>query len=66
VRGPCPDLPIIIVTGYVETSDVDGRIENAAVLKKPYRMNELAAAVEDTLRGQGRHEEASSVVPLRP
>jgi PAS domain S-box-containing protein len=66
LRATCPDLPIIIVTGYVETTDVDGRIEYAAVLKKPYRMNELAAAVEDALRGQGRHKKALSVVPLRP
>ena len=39
VRATCPDLPVIIVTGYVDTTGFDGRLENAVLLKKPYRMN---------------------------
>jgi PAS domain S-box-containing protein len=53
VRATCPDLPVIIVTGYVDTTGLDGRLENAALLKKPYRMNELGATVEYALQGRG-------------
>jgi PAS domain S-box-containing protein len=65
VRAACPDLPVIIVTGYADTAGFDGRIEDAAVLKKPYRMSELAAAVERALRRPSRRGKPSRVVPLR-
>ena len=66
VRATCPDLPVVIVTGYVDTTGFDGRLENAALLKKPYRMSELAAAVERALRRQERGAKPSSVIRLRP
>jgi PAS domain S-box-containing protein len=53
MRAVHPDLPVIIATGYVDTTSFDSRIENAALLKKPYQMNELGAAVEYALRCQG-------------
>jgi CheY-like chemotaxis protein len=65
VRATHPDLPVIIATGYTDTTSFDSRIENAALLKKPYRMNELGAAVEYALRRQSRRGKPSSVVPLR-
>jgi CheY-like chemotaxis protein len=65
-RAICPDLPVIIVTGYVDTAGFDGRIENAALLKKPYRMHELEAAVEYALRHRSGRGKPSRVVPLRP
>jgi PAS domain S-box-containing protein len=64
VRATHPDLPVIIATGYADTTSFDSRIENAALLKKPYRMNELGAAVEYALRRRGRRGKPSSVVPL--
>ena len=65
VRAKCPDLPVIIVTGYVAASGLDG-IENATLLKKPYRMNELGTTVESALRRRNRRGRPSSVAPLRP
>jgi CheY-like chemotaxis protein len=65
VRAKCPDLPVIIVTGYVATTGLDG-IENATLLKKPYRMNELGTTVESALRRRNRRGRPSSVAPLRP
>jgi PAS domain S-box-containing protein len=65
VRATCPKLPIIMVTGYLATTGFD-RIENATLLKKPYRMNDLGAAVESALRRRNRRGRSSSVVPLRP
>jgi DNA-binding NtrC family response regulator len=64
-RAVCPDLPVIIVTGYADTTGFDGRLENAALLKKPYRMSELGAAVEHALRRRGRRGKPSSVIRLR-
>jgi CheY-like chemotaxis protein len=66
VRAKCPNLPVIIVSGYVDTSGFDGEIKNATFFKKPYRMKELAAAVEYALRRNGPGGKAPSVVPLRP
>ena len=65
VRATHPDLPVIIATGYVDTTGFGERIENAVLLKKPYRINELRAAVEYALRRQSRRGKPSSVVPLR-
>lgn len=50
VRARCPALPIVIVTGYVETGGVGGQIGDAILLKKPYRISELGASVELALR----------------
>ncbi|HJU17145.1 MAG TPA: PAS domain S-box protein [Stellaceae bacterium] len=66
VRVTCPDLPVIIATGYADTTGFGERIEDAVLLKKPYRMNELGAAVEYALRHQNRHGRPSRVDPLRP
>ncbi|MBO0739454.1 MAG: response regulator, partial [Alphaproteobacteria bacterium] len=63
MRAMHPGLPVIIASGYVDTTSFDRRIENAALLKKPYQMNELGAAVEHALRYQGRREGTSSVIP---
>jgi signal transduction histidine kinase/ActR/RegA family two-component response regulator len=49
VRRLRPSLPVVIATGYVDTSAMDGRLAEAVLLKKPYRMSELASAIETTL-----------------
>lgn len=66
VRAMHPDLPIIITTGYADTTGFKDRIENAVLLRKPYRMSELEAAVEHALRHQGRHGRPPRVVLLWP
>jgi PAS domain S-box-containing protein len=45
-RARHPDLPIIIVTGFVDTSFFGDWIDGAQLLRKPYRLHELAAAIE--------------------
>lgn len=48
VRRKRPDLPVVIVTGYAEigdTKDLDGML----LLKKPYRLDDLAATIENAL-----------------
>src|SRR5579883_214636 len=66
VRARRSDLPVIMVTGYVDTAGLDGRVGNAVFLKKPYRMSALAAALNYVLRPGTPPAAASSVVPLRP
>ncbi len=47
-----PDLPCLLVTGYAETSDFADAISGGiTILRKPYRMKELAATI-DRLRGE--------------
>lgn len=65
VRAKRPDLPVVIVTGYVDVSGVAAEIEGADFLKKPYRISELAATVELALRRNDRGEAAANVVALR-
>ena len=65
VRARCPALPAIIVTGYADTTGVDN-LTDAVLLKKPFRMNELAATMELALsRGVPVASTGSTVVPLR-
>jgi PAS domain S-box-containing protein len=65
VRAKCPALPAIIVTGYADTRGFDSGAD-AILLKKPFRMNDLAATVELALsRGTAIARTASTVVPLR-
>ncbi|MGO8916012.1 MAG: PAS domain S-box protein [Stellaceae bacterium] len=63
-RDRCPDLPVIIATGYVDTTRFDDHISHARMMKKPYRMAELADTVEYMLR-HNRQRGASTVAALR-
>jgi hypothetical protein len=52
--APCarngPRLPVVfVITGYADTTDLDGRDE-AILLQKPFRINELAAAIESAVQ----------------
>jgi len=51
VRRKRPNLPVVIVTGYAEigeTKDLEGML----LLKKPYRLDDLAATIENALGGR--------------
>ena len=48
-RARRPDLPIVIMTGYSDISAIDAQIPNALLLKKPYRLADLAASVQSAL-----------------
>jgi PAS domain S-box-containing protein len=62
-----PELPMILLTGYADTRAVEAEIDARFVLKKPYRMRELAARLEFALSGAARHKAPdSNVVPLKP
>jgi CheY-like chemotaxis protein len=50
IRKTHPDLPIVFVTGYAESEQMDSAVgAEVAVLRKPFSMAELAAVLEDKL-----------------
>jgi PAS domain S-box-containing protein len=66
VQSKWPALPVLIVTGYVDTTRVEGQIPRARILKKPYRISELANAIKLLLKRQEDHQDAApNVVALR-
>jgi two-component system response regulator BaeR len=52
LRACCPDLPILLCTGLVQSNDASVLLEQGAVslLRKPFRMNELWYAVNRCLQ----------------
>ena len=49
-RARLPDLPIVFVTGYAETEQLEAALgPGAPVLRKPFSIEALALAVEDNL-----------------
>jgi CheY-like chemotaxis protein len=49
-RAKCPDLPIIFVTGYAESQQLEAALgANVPVLRKPFNLAQLAAAVQEQL-----------------
>ena len=58
VREIAPTLPIIFATGYADVQTFGAELATEELLKKPYRLAEVAAAIEVALsgpsgRGQG-------------
>jgi DNA-binding NtrC family response regulator len=62
-RARRPDLPVVIMTGYSDVSAIDAQIPNALLLKKPYRLADLASTVASALR-PGAGSESSKVISL--
>jgi signal transduction histidine kinase/response regulator RpfG family c-di-GMP phosphodiesterase len=66
IRAADPERPILFMTGYDDLSNSDDPFANELMIKKPFKLVELAAAVERALRG--RHAEAAApwyVTPIR-
>jgi len=49
VRRTKPELPILFLSGYADTSALESAVGNAPLLRKPFRPGELAAAVRDAI-----------------
>jgi PAS domain S-box-containing protein len=51
VRAILPDLPIVFVTGYAESEQLEAALgHDVPVLRKPFTLADLAAAVEENVR----------------
>jgi CheY-like chemotaxis protein len=50
VRGRHPDLPIVFVTGYAESEQLEAALGgDAPILRKPFSLAQLASAIEEQL-----------------
>jgi signal transduction histidine kinase/ActR/RegA family two-component response regulator len=63
-RARRPDLPIVIMTGYSEVGAIDSAVTDAVLLKKPYRLGDLASSIEKAMRHWEDHAGSGKVVPL--
>jgi signal transduction histidine kinase len=62
VRQRCPDLPILFATGYADLEMFGAELAQEMVLKKPYRIAELATRISAILAERG---DGGNVVALR-
>ena len=49
--------------GYADTTEFDGQLDDAVLLRKPFGINDLATAIEQAAQ---RHELAGKIISLRP
>jgi CheY-like chemotaxis protein len=60
-----PDLPVVVITGYADTTGLDGRLDDAILLQKPFRINELAGAIERAVQRNSAPAKPAKIVALR-
>ncbi len=69
-RRERPDLPIVFASGYAETEAVHRALgEGAAILRKPFEMNELAHALREAMDaspGREKDTPAPLTSPAKP
>jgi signal transduction histidine kinase/CheY-like chemotaxis protein len=65
-RARRPDLPVVLITGYAEQALGSEFDEADGLVKKPFKLAELARAVEKALRREPPARAASNVIPLNP
>jgi CheY-like chemotaxis protein len=65
IRVAAPQRPILFMTGYDDLSGSDDPFAQEMVIKKPFKLVELAAAVERALTAPHRERSAWNVTPLR-
>jgi CheY-like chemotaxis protein len=64
-RARQPTIPVLLMSGYVETTRIDRQVEGARLVKKPYRLAELVDAIESLLRNRAARRDRPTVIPLR-
>jgi CheY-like chemotaxis protein len=66
IRAIDPERALLFMTGYDDLSGSDDPFAQEMVIKKPFKLVELAAAVEQALRGrQGGEPSPWNVTPIR-
>jgi len=58
VKTVCPDLPVIICSGYSTAIVEDGDVQIAAFARKPLAMTDLATLIEKTICGASAGDES--------
>jgi signal transduction histidine kinase/ActR/RegA family two-component response regulator len=65
IRAAEPHQAILFMTGYDDLSGTDDPFAAELVLRKPFKLIELAAAVEQALQGREQGRTAWNVTPIR-
>jgi two-component system cell cycle sensor histidine kinase/response regulator CckA len=65
IRASDPERKILFMTGYDDLSGTDDPFANEIVIKKPFKLVELAAAVEHALGKRDRQQRPWNVTPIR-
>jgi CheY-like chemotaxis protein len=65
IRAADPERPILFMTGYDDLSGSDDPFAQEMVIKKPFKLVELAAAVDQALHRRSGGEQAWNVTPIR-
>jgi CheY-like chemotaxis protein len=65
IRAADPQRAILFMTGYDDLSDTDDPFVQEMVIRKPFKLVELAAAVERGLTMRERERPAWNVTPIR-
>ena len=60
-----PERKILFMTGYDDLAGTDDPFANEMVIKKPFKLVELAAAVEHALGKRDRQQRPWNVTPIR-
>jgi len=63
-RQRLPDLPIILMTGYADADALGQDLQNIVLLKKPFRLHELRAALDAASSAPVRIEQVNNVLLL--
>jgi CheY-like chemotaxis protein len=61
VRPRAPEMPILFASGYADIQTFGEELSEEVLLKKPYRVNDLAGRLEAALAGR----QTDNVVTLR-
>jgi FixJ family two-component response regulator len=62
VRTISRDLPILFSSGYADIQTFGEELSEGTVLKKPFRMAEVASRIESALQGSATADEEASKV----
>ena len=65
IRTADPQQAMLLMTGYDDLSGADDPFANEFVLRKPFKLVELAAAIERALHVRDSERSASNVTPIR-
>ena len=66
IRASHPHRPILFMSGYDDLSGTDDPFADEIVIKKPFKLVELAGAVESALGVRDHGQERWNVMPIRP
>jgi len=65
IRATDPDRAILFMTGHDDLSEPNAPFANETVIRKPFKVVELAAAVEHALAERDREKPPWNVTPIR-